>query len=181
VPSGVHPTENEHRLVLPLVQQFAALQQHMFDQFNQTMVMLVQMLAAMQQEQVGLIREEMRHFQKATDELARLRQQLRDSQTAPAPAAAPANAPQPAPGRWAAGTWPGAWTPLPADQPAPKGGPGVPPRLVDAPAAHSPPDQKEAEATADEAVHLWLHERIEQLQTERQNRWQRILGFIRGT
>ena len=94
----------------------------MFDQFNQDfMVMLVQMLSAMQQEQVALIREEMRHFQEATEELAAFASTSRPPRRFRRPTAPPLS-----PSRWAPGTWPGARsdTPpaagTPARPPAPK-------------------------------------------------------------
>jgi pSer/pThr/pTyr-binding forkhead associated (FHA) protein len=74
--TGIAPASGANALV-PLVQQFNAMQQHMFGQFQQTLVMLVQMMTSMHQEQVALIRDEMRQFHKATEELTRLQEQAR--------------------------------------------------------------------------------------------------------
>jgi pSer/pThr/pTyr-binding forkhead associated (FHA) protein len=150
----------EHGLLLPLMQEFSALQQHMFDQFQQTMVILVKMLSSMHQEQVSLIREELQQFQKATEELQRLQHQAQPS--TPRPEARRADPP----GRWQPGTWPGAKQPE-----APAAATPTPP---------PPPKAEEGrEPASQEAVHAWLHQRIAELQEERQSRWQRLLGFIR--
>ena len=62
---------NEQNQLVSLVQHFNVMQQHMFDQFQQTMVLLVRMLSSMHEQQVALIRDELRQFQKATEELIR--------------------------------------------------------------------------------------------------------------
>ncbi len=96
---------NEPNLLVPLMQHFQTLQQQMFDQFQQTMVMVVQMLTSMHQEQASLVREELRLFRNATEELNRLEAQLRSnrvpSQAPPSPAtpaaeSKEASGPQPA-------------------------------------------------------------------------------------
>jgi hypothetical protein len=126
----------------------------MFDQFQQTLVMLFQMMASMQQEQVALIRDELRQFQKTTEELNRLQEQVRSNRAADVPrSSAPATTRRAV----TAGQ-----SPLP---------PGEQPVL---------PPAGTADLPSNGDIHDWLTQRIGELQTERQNRWQRILGFIRG-
>src|SRR5262249_12251389 len=127
--------------MISLVQEFNALQQQMFDQFQQTLVMLVQMMSSMHQEQVALIREEMRQFQQVSQELQQLQAQARGGR---ASAAAAPSVPLPSPP---------AATPLP----------------------EQPPTVEETDGGT--AVHDWLAKRIADLQSDRQTRWQRIVGF----
>ena len=56
----------------------------------------------------------------------------------------------------------------------PKTLPVDPPRTEEAAGAGQFPDDGEE-------VHDWLTERISQLESERQTRWQRILSFIRSS
>jgi predicted component of type VI protein secretion system len=144
---GVPPTSalvSDPNPMISLVQEFNALQQQMFDQFQQTLVMLVQMMSSMHKEQVALIREEMRQFQQVSQELQQLQEQARSGRAAAVEAP---SGPLPSP--------PGA-IPLPAQ-----------PRATE-------------EADGGTAVHDWLAKRISDLQSDRQSRWQRIVGFLRG-
>jgi pSer/pThr/pTyr-binding forkhead associated (FHA) protein len=139
----------EQAVLGPLVQQFTAMQQHMFDQFQQVLLTLVQMMSSMHQQQAALIREELAQFSKATQELHDLQEQLRRGQASP-PAR---NAGEAEARRPVANPWPAAPPPAP-----PAGGGSLP---------------------ADENVQEWLNQRIAGLQTERQGRWNRLLGFLR--
>jgi hypothetical protein len=160
VPAGGLERGGEAALA-PLVQHFTALQQHMFDQFQQTMVMLVRMLSSMHEQQVSLIRDELRQFQKATEELQRLQQQLGEARAPAAPA--PVSPPD---GRLAgAGPRP---QPAPAEVPAPAGW------------LRQPEAVAGQEGVTGDGVHAWLNQRIAEVQSERQSSWQRILGFLRG-
>jgi pSer/pThr/pTyr-binding forkhead associated (FHA) protein len=165
----VLPAEAGHAQANPLMQQFASMQHLMFDQFSQMMGMLVQMLSTMHQEQASMLRAEMQQFQKATEELNRLQQQLREGQKSATPT-------PPSRDRWQPGAWaatqpqppasvPTAGTerpPLPAPQPA-------------VPAAAGTNGSPEAEE-----AHDWLTGRISELESERQTSWQRLMGFLGG-
>jgi pSer/pThr/pTyr-binding forkhead associated (FHA) protein len=159
------PLVGEQNALFPLIQQFNVMQQQMFDQFQQTLMLLFQMMSSMHQEQAALIREELRHFKKATDELNRLQEEVRSQRAAPAPRGqALAEAAQTQPPR-----------PWPSSQP--QAAAGVP--LVLPPLAPSQaPTGPAAESNGN--VQEWLNQRIAELRTERQSSWQRILGFIRG-
>jgi hypothetical protein len=152
----------EETLLVPLLQQFNAMQQHMFDQFQQTLVMLVQTLSSMHQEQAALVREELRHFQKATEELTRLQAQAQG----PRVAAEASRDQRPAGPR------------LAGQLRTPSG--ELPPLAPLAPAGHVESGCREDPVASADAQE-WLNERIAQLQTERQGRWQRILSHIRGS
>lgn len=171
----------DQNLLIPLVQHFNAMQQHMFDQFQQTMMMLVQMMSTIHQDQVALLREELRQFQKATEDLHRLEHELRSRSAAPAsvdhapadhtPAASSSPAPNPE------ASWPHFWQ-VDAEVPLPDEPESVVSATVSSP--HSSPHDEVKSAEEGDEVHHWLTQRIAQLQSERQSSWQRIMSFIRG-
>jgi pSer/pThr/pTyr-binding forkhead associated (FHA) protein len=185
---GASGSGMDGQFLLPLVQQFGAMQQEMFDQFQRTMMMVVQAFSTMHQEQAALLREEMQHFRKVTEELQAAHKELRERQAAAAPAptptaaaSTPAAAPVPPrrePPRATARPFPsgqrplGSWEVGKTDAPEPS-----PP--VGATAAADLGIGGPAQAEGDE-VHDWLTERIANLEQERQSRWQRILSFMRG-
>ena len=68
-PSGVDPTVNH------LVQQFGAMQQQMFDQFHQTMMMMFEGFAALHRETSGSIRAEFEEVRKLSTEIEALREE----------------------------------------------------------------------------------------------------------
>lgn len=174
----------ETNALVPLVQQFGVMQQEMFDQFQRTMMMMMQMFTTMHQEQAALLREEMRHFQKATEELNAAQRELRERQHAPQPAprAAAQEYARPRPlvpepvkpipdGPRPIGSW------KVGDVSAPSAGLPVQPAAYEKPAV---PPEMEPESEDGEEVHDWLTKRIADLESERQSRWKRILGFMRG-
>src|SRR5207248_1020285 len=59
-------------LLVPLVQQFTQMQQQMFDQFQQAMIMMVQTFRALHKDQVGLVRQELNQLRHLTQELRNL-------------------------------------------------------------------------------------------------------------
>jgi pSer/pThr/pTyr-binding forkhead associated (FHA) protein len=147
----------EPNALFPLVQQFNNLQQQMFDQFQQTLVMLVRLMSSMHQEQVALIREELGQIQKVTEELNRLQGQAHQGR-AVSPGgvlrrggASPVGQVQPR----------SSVTPLPV--PASFAGQ---PRSVNG---------------NDGDIHDWVTRRVSELQADRQSRWQRIVDFVRGS
>lgn len=197
----------ESQVVASLVQQFSLMQQNMFEQFQQTLVMMAQMMSQMHQEHAKLMREEMAHFHRATAELQQLYKEARAAGVAPAAAPPPpaplgeaplkevplAEPPVPPSGRWQPGTWPGGMPNTPPPVP-----PSAPPAAAPKPAARPAEDDAPepmieltapTAAAADnaandepesDAVHAWLTGRIAELESERQSRWQKILGFLRG-
>jgi hypothetical protein len=155
-------TGQESHALLPIMQQFNLMQQQMFDQFHQTMLLMFRTFTAMHQDQAALIREELQHIQKTTEELHTLQRQL-------------------------SGAAPGRSQPI---GPPPEGAPYQGERRTEAdeasniplasPGANEDPTPA-ALPGADGDVHGWLSHRIEELQAEQQTRWQRILSFLRGS
>jgi hypothetical protein len=65
------------------------MQQQMFDQFQQAMVMMFQMFNTLQRDQVGLISEELQHLRELSEEVHALQVELAE-RSQPAPVAASA-------------------------------------------------------------------------------------------
>jgi hypothetical protein len=163
-------------LLVPLFNQFALMQQQMFDQFQQALVTTVQTFGSMHKEQLGLVREELDRLHDLTRELHVLQDELARHK---AGTAAPTPRPTAAP------------TPRPAVAPAP------PAREASAIPA-SPPERKRVEPTTpppatkrpvpaaaeqgppSEEVHVWLTRRIAAIHEERQSLWNRVVSMFRG-
>jgi hypothetical protein len=188
---GLGPAGLADSLVGPLVQQFAAMQQQMFEQFQHTVVMLAQTFGALHRDQLTLIRQEMDRLHRLSEELTILRtEQARHLPPPPhqalAPGAATGN------GIRAESAAPRSRS-SPADNPRAATGPsrangggaaaelrsalatgGGPPDAPTLPRAPSGVDG------SDEAIHIWIQERIAAIQKERQTRWQKILTSLLG-
>jgi predicted component of type VI protein secretion system len=147
-------------LLLPLANHFAVMQQQMFDQFTQAMLMMGQMFTQLHREQVSLLRDELERVRQITQDVARLQAEVAKSRpAAPEPVAGPPTAAPAQPSAVPPAATGAAPKPAPAPPrptPLPKGGPSA------------------------EDVHAVLFERIEALQQERQSRWQTILQLLSG-
>jgi pSer/pThr/pTyr-binding forkhead associated (FHA) protein len=150
---GAMVTSHEAALV-PIMNQFSLMQQQMFDQFQQTMMMMFQMFGTLQQKQMDALRDELDRVQDLTRELQDLQSQLEKS-------ASTASIATPPP------------TPSPA-KPAPM------PAAANPSAAPSPPRQPGPPTPDPENMHSWLYQRMETVRQERQSRWQTILGMLGG-
>ena len=53
-------------LLLPVVNEFNLMQQQMFDQFHQTLLIMAEMFTTLHKEQAGLVREELEHLRRLT-------------------------------------------------------------------------------------------------------------------
>jgi hypothetical protein len=171
----------------------------MFDQFQQTMMMMVQMFSSMHRDQFGLLREELDRVQQLSQELATLQAEL-SRQPAPATPPAPVTprVRQTAParaGRLFAGRNSGTpptkavasaaakmeSAPPDIERAVPNTEsslPNPPPEKTNG--EHAPNDLPPSTTPPPEDVHAWLRDRIEAIQQERQTRWQKILGFLSG-
>jgi hypothetical protein len=166
--------------LISLFDQFAAVQNQMFDQFQQAMTMMVDMFSDMQREQVGHIRKEVDRLHQITEAIHTLQNELASQSSAAPPASAELRAP------------PGAARPIPSSpsrkfeemgseldktitpdvpSPAARHGEGVPETPGELPATPEP---------ADNNVHVWLYDKIAELQRERQSRVKRLFDFLRG-
>jgi pSer/pThr/pTyr-binding forkhead associated (FHA) protein len=137
-----------------LVHQFGMMQQQMFNQFHQTMMMMFEGFAALQREQSAALREEFERVRELSKEIEALRAEtarLADAAARPRPATNGHSRP-PAPGPLG--------QPRPIGQDEPIRRPSLP-----------PPDPG-----AD--IHAQLCLRLSTIETERQNRWQKILGMM---
>ena len=140
-----------------LVHQFGMMQQQMFDQFHQTMMMMFEGFAALHREQAGSLRDEFDEVRKLSEEIESLRREtarLAD-EAAKGPRSRPANGYVP----------PSNPRPRPQDAPPRPPGPAFP-------KATMPEPDPEVD------IHSQLLLRLSTIQTERQNRWQKILGMM---
>jgi pSer/pThr/pTyr-binding forkhead associated (FHA) protein len=163
-----------------LVQQFAMMQQQMFDQFHQTMMMMFEGFAALHREQASSIREEFEEVRKLSQEIEALRietARLAESATTkvvepPKPVTKVVEAPRPA------------IKVVEPPKPVTNGHPlpGRQPPTIEAknPPAPSEPIKRAAPPPPDPNVdiHAQLCLRLSKIQTERQTRWQKILGMM---
>lgn len=146
------PSANAEALLLPLVSQFSQIQQQMFDQFQQSLVLMSQMFGGLQREQMQMLRQEMDELREITRELQEVQAEWSKQSVAAPSANGTLTPPVPSLHRE---------LPLPAHLPAPSAAPTAP-------------------VPASSNVHLWLAERMEKLQHERQTRWQRVLSLVSG-
>ena len=149
----------EDALLLPLVQQFQLMQQQLFDQFQQTMLVVVKMFGTLHREQTDLVRKDLERVHALTRELERIQT---DWKSQAPPTTAPAEREEKAPVR---------------RSPAAK---AARPETAAGPDAASPPQSGEPPAAPDEAIHTWLSDRMAALQQERQSQWQKIFKFLGG-
>jgi hypothetical protein len=172
--------EAQRALLMPLVNQFAQMQQQMFDQFQQTILMLVEMFTALHKDQMNAVRRELDDLRALTRELHELQQELAGWPAPAAPAPAPAAdephevaespataAPTPesngaGPARPSGGAEPASVQPRPAEQAAVAS-------TATGPLPSERPD-----------IHLRIQQRIASIQRERQTRLQKILHFVMG-
>jgi len=190
------PAELADPRLLPLIQHFGQLQQHMFDQFQQSMMMLLQLFGSLHRDQMATIQEELGRIRELSQQLSAI-QASPDQQPSAGgiggretveglPSAAFPNPPsgtrgdgmprenasfamewqRPIPARGATPT-------LPVDEQAGDREPATSHR--DRAATNA-----ERRRPTDEEVHSVLSQRIAAIQNERQSRWQRILNLVTG-
>jgi pSer/pThr/pTyr-binding forkhead associated (FHA) protein len=156
---GEGPTGIADPTVGALVHQFGLMQQQMFDQFHQTMMMMFEGFAALHREQASGLHEEFDQVRKLSEEIESLRREtarLADQASRPAPL-----------------------------RPRPTNGHSPPVRSTgqEGPASLRPPDPTIKRATMPEPdpnvdIHSQLLLRLSTIQSERQTRWQKILGMM---
>lgn len=154
-PIGVAvPMNGNDTLLMPLVTQFSLMQQQMFEQFQQTLLMMAQMFGNVQREQMSLIRQELEQIQELTRQLHAL--PLEGARSGSPRSSTPPQAPPAARSS----------TPGPSAKPTPA--------AANAGTPQPPPKFSEGD------VHAWLCQRLSDLQQERQSRWQKVLSLITG-
>lgn len=181
-----HPPEQiavVESVVEPIIAQFGQMQQQMFEQFHQAMMMMFQMFSSMHRDQMNLVREELDQIRKISSELEDLRTAA--AKAPPAPSSSPPS-PKPPPttaprGPASLGTHP------PVKPPHVINGisertPAETTRRVraEAPRPTTPNPQAPAAPPAQGQVHDLLFQRMASLQEERQTRWRKILSMVTG-
>ena len=147
-----------HPSVNALVQLIGAMQQQMFDQFHQSMMVMFERFAEMHQESSASLREEFEEVRKLSSEIESLKAEtarLAEATTLSMQESAFDKASQ-----------------VPAREPRP---------AADRNGSTSkPPPTKVVTPLPDPHVdfHAQLCERLSSIETERQNRWQKILGMM---
>lgn len=193
-----------------LLNHFGQMQQQMLDQFQNSMMMMMQMFGGMHREQMGMVRDELNHLRELSLEIASLKAQMAVAPpkgtpstfrmnpptggwAAPPPGLTPATPPQAANGQH----------PNPGTTPRPRLQSPAPPAGNSSPAASSgraqaldpktapaqgqggpqpPPPRivKPPLAEPSPDVHDWLTDRLSAIEQEQQTRMQRIMSLLRG-
>jgi len=166
--------------VFPLLNQFNAMQQQMFDQFQQAVLQMFQMFSTLHKDQAGLLREEIERQNQLNRELRDVQAELSKLQasggkpvagTDTDSSASPATRHAPPASRPAQPTFP----PREKDN-VPAASQGAPTAGLGETAARA----GETPKRNGEDVHAWLCRRMETLQQERQTGWRRIMNFLVG-
>jgi pSer/pThr/pTyr-binding forkhead associated (FHA) protein len=148
---GLPALPAEASALLPILQQFGMFQQQMLDQFQQSLMLMLQTFAKMNSEQMDLIRDELSELRRLTEELHEARQLQTAGPRSPASGETPSRATSVGP---------------------------IPTPTADPPILAPPPASEAAAPDAD--VHAWLSGRIASLETQRQGVLQRVLRKITG-
>ncbi len=145
-------------LLVPLVHQFGQMQQQMFDQFQQTTMMMLQMFASMHRDQMAVVREELDQIRRLSEQLSELQKQMPAQPDTPTATPAAMNQTTPAPQE-------------PVSKRTPGGSPPPRSEADEAQWKNSPPPTD---------LHAQLARRIASLQEERQSRWKKLLTMVTG-
>jgi pSer/pThr/pTyr-binding forkhead associated (FHA) protein len=166
-PSGELQANNA--ILKSMMDQFQLMQEDMFDQFRQTIVMIVQAFSSLHHERSKDVLTQLDEVGRLTEEVRQLQALLQQGSAVP-------NVPPPEgedrdTTSESTATTPEA--PPPDAETPPLGG-----------ATESPAEAPQGEDAVRERVgagiHLWLADRIEALNAARKGRWQRILDMVFG-
>lgn len=147
-PQQTELTRLAESMIAPLIDQFTTMQQHLFDQYHQSMMEMMAVFARLHHDQQGMVDRELRKIRRLTREVRALRREL-DQQREAAAAAPPHNGKKPSTGS----------EPIVSAL-----------RSDRAEAPGTPEDYRAAQAR--------IISRMTALQEERQGRWQRLLGRL---
>ena len=177
-------------LMQPLVQQFGVMQQQMFEQFHQAMSAMFQSFGGFYRDQMADLRDELEEVRRLTAELHALKAEAEGRRDEAAAISAPVPLPLPPP-YVGPPPYSGAAVVAPPKPPTSAPRPTKPdpePRSIPRTAAAStskpadePAPRRLPPTKTDVGVHTLLTSRIAALQTERQTRWQKILGMLNRT
>jgi pSer/pThr/pTyr-binding forkhead associated (FHA) protein len=176
----------EWSMLIALVNQFNLMQQQMFDQFQESMLITSRMFTSLHQDQMALVREELDQLRGLTGELHAIQGELigqRANANSPLGAGPGGRRVEPVGG---AGS---EFLPNGGGSGGTKGWTVTSREATPSPTEPSekPPDDYAhaasvagAAAGSPEDVHAWLNQRISAIQEERQTRWHKLLGMILG-
>jgi pSer/pThr/pTyr-binding forkhead associated (FHA) protein len=148
-PSYLIPLASEaspDAIVVPLLKQLGELHGQMFMQFQQSLMLMVQVFACLRRDQLPAMQQELARIQELNAELAQLQSEV------------------------ARRAVEGSSFPPPARTPAPRPAPVTP-----APQEQAGTQSFDMDATT---LHDWVTDRINNLQRERQTRWQSLVGMF---
>jgi pSer/pThr/pTyr-binding forkhead associated (FHA) protein len=193
-------TEFAETPLAALIQQFGEMQQSMFDQFQQTMLMILQMFGSMHRDQMGEIREALAQIRDLSEQLRTLQsdsnrpgsepasvvgivgQRPEPESTASRPRDVSSVGSAPQQRRLLGGLkpeehngeTPDGVTNSPRDVPSGNEG--------DAPVAASVAGTRggKGSAQSEEEFHILLCRKIAAIQEEKQTRWEKIMNIIKG-
>jgi pSer/pThr/pTyr-binding forkhead associated (FHA) protein len=167
LPDNANSSSAENSLVVALVGQFDLMQQQMFGQFQESLLMATRLFASLHQEQMAAIRQELAGLQGIAGELRALQEELTKNVSA-------ANAPR---GEKPVRNGARPLLPTKTDTPAPpaESNSGKPGKEETAPMSSPLPTPAQGEE-----VHDWLTQRIAALETEQQSRWSKLLDMVLG-
>jgi pSer/pThr/pTyr-binding forkhead associated (FHA) protein len=185
LPRGADP------LLVQLASQFGVMQQQMLDQFQQAMMMMLQMFGNLQRDQMERAQGEIDELRRLTQELQTLQaESVRQAASPMDRATGPRSTSQTSPEALSAKPGPAevAMPPGPALEPSQRalsregasadaGGP-EPKRATPRAVERGDPAER---APAGPDIHWELSRRIAELQEERQNRWQRLFALVAGS
>jgi hypothetical protein len=166
------PAADAARLVesvlFPLADQFARMQQDMFHQLEQAILMMVRVFEAVHREQMVQVREELNRIRALSSELTELHRE-RAQLPPPSPAVVQFEAREEPSG-----------VAEPVLPPAAGPGPGVNGAEPDSASGSSPERVGASKVQASQDIHARLSARIAAIQQERQGRMQKIFAFLAG-
>jgi pSer/pThr/pTyr-binding forkhead associated (FHA) protein len=156
-----------------VVEKFEVMQEEMFDQFRQVVQILVDAIGTQHREMKKDLLAQMEEVTRLTQEVRQLETQLREGPTAGGPSVPPSRLPPCSEVREPDGLLAGTPEAPQEDTPSP-----LPPFS----APSSGPEQAKSASgpPLDASIHLWLQQRIEQLNAQRKGSWQRILERLFG-
>jgi predicted component of type VI protein secretion system len=189
LPAGSEPSSAN---LLPLMSQFAQMQQHMLEQFQHATLGMVQMFSDLHRDQVRVLREELIRLHQLTSELTVLRAELAKHPAPPSPQ--PASPPGLArvnvvrsPASKTSDvdtdevvTAPGNVPSMPAATQEPVAASASRGGSAPSPQAATDASTRTEGQVADADIHGWLQKRFETLQQERQTSWQKIVNLLLG-
>lgn len=168
--------EHAESLVAGLVRELAQSREQMSAQFQQSLLLVIQMFTKMHDEQTTLVRNELEQMRKLTERQQALILELGQRPLPVPDAALPASPPPPPPPPL--GDWPARDPGLPRQPSA--GVSNEAPGPEPAPPLSVPGGDGPNEFLDAEALHALIVRRLASVESEQTTRWQKLLGTVLG-